>query len=296
MRCWLVLQILAAGAAGCAGPEVTLTYTFPADLPVPAGGRVHLAGVTVAGAPGQPYGAPAMEALTRRLNASRRFGLAPSAGQAQMAVSATLHLTACDARNARAIRRYDPQRRTTERVRVPTLVRTASARMVFAVTEPATGRQLASAETRSRYSSAEDPRTRGALGLFRPDEPARVPPIHTIYRELIDDCVGTFWDMLQPRQVRVTVILRPTLNPHGAKGIAAAEAGEFARAARHFADAAASEPRNPDLLLNRAVCAEKAGQLATALAAYERLIQLRRAHQLPAHAGARRVKRVLGQQ
>ena len=296
MRCSPAILIVAAGLAGCGGPVVTMSYTFSPDLPVPATGLVRVGPFTVAEGTDARYGAVAAEALARRLRDSFWFAPADASGAAQMAIAATVRLTACDTGGARTVRKFNPQRNTTESVRVATLIRTASARMVFTVTDPAGGGQFASAETRRNYTSADDPRTRGDLGLLRPDDPANVPPIDTIHRELIDHCVQTFWDMLQPRTIVVTVQLRPTVNPDGVQGLAAAGNGEFTHAAGHFAAAVAAEPSNPDLLFNHAVTAEKAGQFPTALAAYNRLLLLPRGHQLLAYQGAQRIKRVMRQQ
>jgi len=272
-----------------------MDYTFGADLPVPPGGAVRLGAVTVAEGDGR-YAPVAAEALARRLAASPLFALAAPDGPARMCLSATVEVSARDEKGQRLLRQRAGGKGLLEPVPVPTLIRKASARMVFVVADAATGRQIASAETRREYTSAQDPRTRGVLGLYRPDDPARVPAVDVIAPELIDECVETFWNMLQPRPVRVTVRLRPTLNPHGARGMAAARAGDFVRASQHFADAAASEPRHADLLLNYAVCAEKARLPATALTAYEALLKLGRTHQLTAQHGARRVHRAMRQQ
>jgi len=293
MRLAVSVLIVAAGAAGGCGPAVTVDYTFGADLPVPPTGPVRVGPIAVA--EGSPlYGPVAAEALRRRLEASPLLALAPEGKEARMTVSATLETTASDEKGDRLIRRLVEGGPRAGAVRVPTLVRKASARMVFVVTDAA-GRQIASAETRRRYTSAEDPRTRGALGLYRGDDPARVPPTDAILRGLVDGCVETFWNMLQPRPVRVTVRLRPTLNPHGIRGLAAVRKGDFVQASHRFYDAVASEPRNPDLLLNQAVCAEKAHLPATALTAYEALLKLGRGHQVIARQGVRRVRRAMRQ-
>jgi tetratricopeptide (TPR) repeat protein len=291
----LVISVAAAGAAlsGCGGPEVKFTHTLPPDLPVPAKGSVFVGQVAVASGPEDSYAKFTAERLTEQLRGSPTHALAESAGRADLAVSAQLHVETSQRQGTRVIRRFNPQRRRVEVLDAATLVRTAAVRADFVVTDAKTGQKLAAAETRQAYNSADDPRSRGPLGLDRPDGPTHLPPAETIVRELLAACVETFLHMVQPRQVAVQARLRGSGSPEGRKGLAAAGEGGFDRAVEHLSAAVQAQPENADLRFNLALCAEAAGELQTALVHYEAGVKASGGRDRQAAEAAQRVKRVL---
>lgn len=289
----LVIAVAWGTLTGCGGPVVKLTHALPADLPVPAKASVFVGQITVASGREDSYAQFVASRLAEHLRGSADHPLAESANRADLAVSAQLHVQTSESQGTRAIRRFNPQRRLVEVLDAATLVRTATVRADFVVTDAKTGQKLAAAETRQPYNSADDPRTRGPLGLDRPDGPTHVPPAETIVRELLAACVETFIHMIQPRQVVAEGRLRGTGSPEGRKGLAAAAQGDFTRAAEHLSAAVQAQPENADLRFNLALCAEAGGKLETALANYEAAVKASGGRDRQAAEAAQRVKRLL---
>jgi len=294
------MVFLATAAGGCAPPVVTIRHTLPADLPVGAGRAVHVEPFVLgAPAPGDLGGLEPAKAvaamLTERLAPADGHRLAASSAEAELIVSGTLYLHADQTTGRRAVRRYNARRRRTEVVDVPTLTRTATARVDFVIRDVKAGGQYV-AETRRSYNSAGDPRTRGPRGLDRADQPAHVPATEAIVRELLTGCVETFWQMIQPRQIAVDVPLRAVGGAEGHEGLTAAAGAGYDKAVEAFAAAASAQPDSADVLFNLAVCAERAGDLNRSLGAYEKVVALTRGADVHAAHGAARVRRALAAQ
>jgi len=163
----------------------------------------------------------------------------------------------------------------------------------FGVARPGAKDRLFTIETRRSYTSPEDPRVRGELGLDRPDDPARVPPADDILKELLAQCADEFFDMISPREVTADVPMRGTWNADGSAGLKAAEAGDFAAAVGHLEAAVAAEPKDVNLLFNLAAACEAAGNLEEALAHYKAVVERTQGQDAVAAEAAQRVERVL---
>jgi len=284
--------ILLAGmlpAAGCAGPEIAVRHVLPADLPVPPDAVLAVGDVQLADGGPKAYADFTAAELNRRIRAA---GRGDGAGP-KMTLSADLHVRTDETQATRTVRRYNPRRRKTEQLEVPTLVRTAAVRAVFVVSTDSPDRRIGAAETRDSYNSADDPRTRGRLGLDRPDRPDFVPPAETIVRELLAGCVGQFWRMIQPPHVEAKLRLRPAPGQAGRRGLEAAAEGKFPEAVRHLAAALAARPDSADLRFDLAACAEAAGNLPEALRHYASLVKTTAGKDAEARGGAERVRRIL---
>jgi len=293
MRKWsAVLAVAAAWASGCAGPEVTVRHVLPADLPVGREATVFVAPFKAVSGD-RTYADFAASELAGRLETSPSHRPVRSREDAGLVVSADVRVRTDEDKGTRSIRRLDPAERKAERIDVATVVRTASVRVDFVVTDAKTGRRVAGAETRERYDSRDDPRARGGLGLDRPDNKAFLPELDTVVRELLIACVDTFCRMIRPREVAATVTLRHAAGEEAAKGLAAAGKGDFADAAEHLAVAAARQPKSNELKFDLAVCLEAAGRLREALTHYEAVLEADAKGYPQAAAGAARLRKVL---
>jgi len=287
----LAWVLLATGLAGCGG-VVTVRHVLPADLPGPArADALHVGAFTAA--QGAPYAERAAKLLLGRLEELGKSrpptGEIP-AGQA-VTVSGEVYVQTHDARGTRIVRRRDPETERYADVELPTLVRTATVRVDFTLTG-ADGRRLAGAETRAQYDSLDDPRVRGELGLARPADPAKVPPVEQIADELLAGCVDTFVRMVRPPVVTAPMKLRGTLNADGGRAVKEALEGNYEAALPLARAAAAAEPKNADLLLNLAIIEELCGELDSALGHYTQLANASTDPNHPARSAVQRVRRV----
>jgi len=288
--------VLILAAVGCGPPVLAVRHRLAPDLPIPAGAaRVRLGEFTVADGPADGYAAFVAERLTERLEASGAYSVATreARGPADIVVGARLGIQTKDAEQPRTIRRLNPDTRQMEIFDVPGLVRTVEVVAAFNVQVVRTGRTLG-VETRRSYRSTDDPRTRGPLGLERPDDPANVPAAEMIVRELLDACVREFVGMLAPGEVAARIPLRPAPGPSGAKGLEAARRGEYAAAVGHFKDALKTNPDDANLLFDLAAVSECAGELQAALVLYRKVQELTGDRDIAAHEGAVRVARAAG--
>ena len=287
----LMCVVLALGLAGCGG-VVTVRHVLPADLPVPQRADALTVG-TFTAAQGTPYAERAAKLLLGRLGelakSQPQTGEIP-AGQA-VTVSGEVYVQTHDARGRRTVRRRDPETESYADVELPTLVRTTAVRVDFTLTG-ADGRRIAGAETRAQYDSLDDPRVRGELGLARPADPAKVPPVEQIADELLAECVDAFARMLTPPVVTAPMKLRGTLNADGRRAVNEALEGNYEAALPLARAAAAAEPKNADLLLNLAIIEELCGQLDSALGHYAQLANDSTDPNHPARSAAQRVRRV----
>ncbi len=248
-------SLIAAGLlclAGCAGPTVEIVYVLPPDVPVDAGAAVGSIGAVTVEAedPGDLRpGAALRDALTAALDP----------GEGTLAVSATGTLKRTETPGERTIRR--PAGAGLSEQVVPTLRRRAEARIVFTVTG---GGEPIAVEAHETYDSADDPRTRGPLGLARADAPENIPPIETIYRELLAAGAESLAGMLRPAEVRATEPLRPI----GAETRQAVERGDYPAAVGRLEARLADHPTDADAYFNLGVLNEKLGNLSAAEDAY----------------------------
>jgi len=288
--------VLILAAVGCGPPVLAVRHRLAPDLPIPAGAaRVRLGEFTVADGPADGYAAFVAERLAERLEASGGYGVATreARGSADLVVGARLGIQAKDVEQPRTVRRLNPDTRQMELFDVPGLVRTVEVLAAFDVQILRTGRKIG-VETRRSYRSTDDPRTRGPLGLDRPDDPANVPAAETIVRELLGACVEEFVGMLAPGEVTARIPLRPAPGPSGAKGLEAARRGEYAAAVGHFKDALKAKPDDANLLFDLAAVSECAGELEAALELYRKVQELTGDRDVGAHESAVRVARAAG--
>ncbi len=258
----VAVALLAAGLVGCEPPSVAIDHVLPAALPIPDSARPLRAGqFQVTGDAGGGYAEHLAAALNQRLGDAN----APAGGGG--AVDGTIEVDVADETGNRTIRRVSAAGESVT-AEVPTLVRTASVRVVFAPRGPG-GQALPMAEVRRSYSSAGDAAVRGPLGFKRADDPARVPPASEIVRGLLDDCADAFVRMTTPARSTVTMPLRP---------------GGADTSAR---------PESVDAHYNAAVAAEAAGRYEEARRLYLRAWELSKEHDLPSHQAADRLAVVL---
>ena len=286
--------ILVAAAVGCGPPVLAVRHRLAPDLPIPAGAtRVGVFAVTAEGE--DAYAAFVAETLTERLEAGGAYTVVTHdpAGPADLVVGTRLGVETKDVEQSRTVRRLNPDTRQMELFDVPGLVRTVEVLAVFDVQILQIGRTI-SVETRRSYRSTADPRTRGPLGLERPDDPANVPAVEMVVRELLGACVEEFVAMLAPGEVAARIPLRPAPGPSGAKGLEAARRGEYTAAIAHFEEARKAYPRNVDLLFNLAAVSECAGELQAAIKRYREVQALTGDQDVAAHEGAVRVARAAG--
>jgi len=281
-------------AVGCGGPVVTVRHALPAALPLPADVEMVRVGTFNVKPAGRREAAALMtEALQKRL--SRHWAIDGDAGTRAKAleVGGAIAVDTKDVKGLRNIRQWTSGGREWVVVQVPTLVRSATVAVEFAVFRPGAKERLLTVETRRSYTSPEDPRVRGELGLERPDDPARVPPVDEIVRELVGRCADEFIDMIAPREVTADVPMRGTWNADGSAGLKAAEQGDFAEAVRHLEAAVASDPGDDNLLFDLAAACEAAGKLADALTHYTAVVERTKGRDAVAAEAAQRVERVL---
>jgi len=284
---------------GCDGPVVSIRHVLPPDFPAPYDVRDIACGqfVVVAG-PEDAYGVKAAEMLRERLRQRRRPGLPPVGLSEADPVSITgkLYIETEDRSGVRTIRVRDPQTSAVKPRQVDYLIRTAAVRVDFVTTRVRDDFPVGTVLTRRSYSSLSDPRVRGELGMSRPDDPADVPNVETIVTELLADCVDEFCGMINPYEVTATVALRGVLDPRGRKALAAARSGDYQAALTHCKAAAASRPRDLDLLFNLAVLEEAAGDSKAALAHYQEVAKRSGGGDEATQTAIDRISRVLARQ
>ena len=280
--------------AGCSGPVVTVRHALPAAVPLPAGVEtVRVRKFAVHAADTGEVAALLTESLQKRL--SRHWAIDGDARARARAVDVggTITLETKDVKGTRTVRQWEGETRTWRAVQAPTLVRSATATVEFAVFRSGAKDRLLTIETRRSYTSPEDPRVRGELGLERPDDPARVPPMDRILRVLLGRCADSLVEMISPREVTADVPMRGTWNSAGSAGLKAAAEGDFAAAVRHLEAAVASDPKDVNLLFDLAAACEAAGKLEEALTHYKAVVERTKGQDTVAAEAVKRVERVL---
>ncbi len=285
----LVVGVLAGLACGCGGPVVTVRHTLPSDLPVLLGRqKMNVGRFQLVSGPKGDYGRTVAELLGEKVSVFCADG-----GPAHPEVNGRIRITTFDKPGSRSIRRGNPARSPLEPVDVDTLVRSVDVRVEFLVTFGRENRRIATVETRERYNSLADARVRGELALGRADDPAAVPSVETIVKELLARCVDTFARMVTPPEVVAEVPLRGTLDIRGRQSLAAAREEDYEGALAHAAAAARLHPKDANLLFNLGVLQEKSGQLAGALAAFQAVSDRTSGRDKQAAAAITRIKRIL---
>jgi hypothetical protein len=285
--------LVAAMLGGCAGPVLTVRHDLPAAVPLPPGvARLEAGdfGVT------PPELAAMGEFVACRLG-ERFKALWPDAGGKALRVGGTIVLKTRDDAGSREVRVYDAKAAKWVTAVLPTLTRTASADVNFAVADGSV--RVFGVDARQEYTSAADPRVRGETGLERPDDPARMPPADTAFKEMLEACAEEFVGMVQPLSLTVRLETRGTLNGAGSAGLKAAKAGDYAEAQRLCREAATGDPKSADLHFNLAAVSEAAGDLSTARAEYEAAAKLKPeddAAKEGAVRAARLMERIAGEQ
>ncbi len=288
--------VSAALVAGCGPGAITVTHRLPAALPVPPDVRAIEAGeATVAAGPQDGYGPFVTAALNERLRGLKgSTGVAADLRPGDVArVGSRIQITITDTAGSRQVRRWDPETRQLTPATLETLTRDIAVRVDFELVRGAGGERLLAVETRRTYGSAGDPAVRGELGLERPDDPERVPPVKAIVEELLAECVASFCRMIAPVDVTVEIPLRPVGGRSARAGLAAAKAGDFVAASDHFAAAAEAAPDDVDIRFNLAAVSEAAGAMARALGNYKRAAEAAQGKDEGARAGAERVARII---
>jgi TolA-binding protein len=283
--------------AGCSPPSVILRHVMPGDLDLPAGAKSIAVGpCTVASGPAGTFGPMMAERLAKRLAELGTYEVrdlkAPAGPAADLVVAATLTVETRDETGTRLVRRLDPATQQTTQASVPTLLRTASVRADFVVTMPA-GQRLGAAEVHARYSSSNDPRTRGPLGLDRPDDPSGVPATETIVGELIDQCAAGLVRMLAPATMEARVPMRPASGDAAQQAWTALGQGDFATAAKGFEAALSQNPDDANLRFNLAVCQEAAGDFRAARTNYQAVWDASKQQDREAQEGLKRVSHLI---
>ncbi len=280
--------LIAMLLAGCGAPAVTVSHTLPASVPLGADiGQLQAGNIAITGYD-TAIGESATDILAKRIAQAKL-----PAGSQTARVDVKAVISVVDNEGQRQMRRVNPQTKQIEIVDLPSLVRIIDLKAEFAVVDPASGKALLAVDTHRSYTSTDDPRMWGELGLARPDDPDQVPPAETVLREMFADSVDEFCNMLAPVVVTETIQMRPTLNSDGQAGLKAAETGDFAAALSHLQTATSAEPKNVDLMFDKGVVAEAAGQLEEAIESYQAAFTLSNETDAQAQSGAERVRKVI---
>jgi hypothetical protein len=290
---WVPASLAAAFLIGCGQPTLTVRHRLPPDLPQAAGiAAVRPGRVQVTPSLEGPFEEVLTEMLAKRLSGDA-LAAAPGHSPVEAVIDATCDIRTDANQNTRRIRRWHLESRDIVLQPAPSLVRTTKVRVDFLLRDAHTGRTLAAVETHESHDSDSDPRSTGALGLGRPDDPALVPDTHTVVRELLAACVDTLARMIQPAELERTLPLRGALVGGADRANRAAAAGKLTEAAERLRTCLQSHPRHGDLWFNLGAIEEAAGRLEQAEEAYRETSKLRKGRDAPAAEGLRRVRRIL---
>ena len=301
----VVLAIGACCIMGCAPPVIRVRHVIPGALPLPDNIAALQAGtfIVASAPPDRADGLPALMheiAATVLAESPIRFperSVSSSAALREQTpanvatVSGTIAIGAKDTHGKRKIHRRDPETGGLEPFELPTLVRTADARVEFHVRKD--GRELGAVEVRRAYSSAADADVRGELGLQRGDDPERVPEAEAIFRRLLTECVEAFARMAAPVEVTAEIPLRPAPGSRARDAVDAARKGDLLQAYNHYSWAVREAPEIAELNFNYAATAEANDKLAEAAKHYAKAWELSDEKDAEAKQSAARVRRIL---
>jgi len=290
----MLLAAWAAGAAGCAAPALSVRHTLPAPVPLPKGTEMVRVGAFRVTPAGHEHAAAVLtEALQKRL--SRHWAIDGDADARARAVRMTgrIALETNEARGTRPVRTWDEAAGAWQDRKVPTFVRTASAHVTCRVTPPDAGGTGFAVEAERSYDSTADPQVRGELGLGRPDDPDRVPPMDTIVAGLLDGCADDVVHMLAPQAVEADIQTRAVWDGEANEGLKAAEAGRWDQAIEHLVNAVEKNPDDTAVRFDLAAALEATGRLEAALGHYQAVLERTDGKDTDAALAAQRVERVL---
>ncbi len=285
--------------AGCTGPVVTISHALPGAVGVPEDiERIEVGKFTLAGEPEDEFADFVAKSLRDRLVQQWAPKDQTTSGPETPAnevlhVAGNIRIETRDSCGTRTVRRWNSSASRMEVQDVETLVRTAEVAVDFTVGSGPGEEPIVTVETRRSYSSANDPRVRGDLGLDRSDDPRRIPRTEAIVTRLLDECMEEFCGMILPLEITERIALRGTIHREGIAGLKAMEAGDFETALQQFEAASAKAPDDVNLRFNWAVAAEAAGYLTLALAQYEEVVKRTNQRDLPAAQAIIRINRVL---
>jgi len=290
MRFWtagVLVVVLVWGVAGCGGPTVAITHYLPGAVPMPDGVTSFRAGtLSVEGFTEGGITFTMTKMLGEKLSALGR------PGGSTVVVDAVARVNVSETKGTARVRRWNAETRKLDALELPALVRKVDVEMDFTITRPGSKR-IVTVETRRSYSSAEDPRIRGELGLQRPDDPVHVPPTGQIVRELLSECADALCRMLAPDEIPVELAMRQTSIREGRRGLAAAKKGDYGMAKEHFEAGLERYPNSKALWFNLALSAEATDDLEAALQAYDQLVTRTGGRDREADDGATRTRRIL---
>lgn len=322
--CLAALSVcLAAGS--CAPPTVSLHTYLPAALPLPWFTRLRVGEFTVvdagappgggaatqADAPSATVAVPVTPALAKFVNARldehlymkerinpRLAETQPAGAGGEYFINGTIRAAIRDTRGSRRVQLRAPSTQPAMSKELPTLVRRVRLQVEFAVTwagkgEAPGGRDLGTVEVVRAYDSALDPAVRGELGLERPDDPNRVPPVEAIVDDLLAQCARAFRCMISPTPIGALVRLRPAWGPEADKAFAAIREHSYGLVVEEFRKALAVDPNSPARIFNFAVAAEAGDEFDLAERHYQRAYGLSGEKDDEAYDGARRCRRVI---
>jgi hypothetical protein len=261
MRVTMLLPIVAIalpGLVGCEPPTVTIRHEFASPVGTPADLRpARAAPLEVVEGPADGYGK----------HASDHFAAAygPSTLTAAGTVGGRLFIKVDNTEGTRVIRNLADDGTMSEQT-IPTLVRGVELRAEF--TWDARQGHPVTVEVRRRYNSTADPDVRGEYGLYRVDDPDRVPATDAIIRRLIEAAVEEFVGMIRPITHEAKVQLEPVKGPAAKKAFDLAEEGEYQLAAAGFGFV-----EGPSAKFNSAVMTEAACDYAEALRLYSHVVE-----------------------
>ena len=283
-----VAALLAAAMGGCSAPVATIVHRLPAPLEIKGDlGDLTVREFRLTDDSGQAVADFAAQALRDRLAAVA----GPASGDATLPVDALIDVVVTDTDTQRMVGNWNPETGEVYSAPVPSLIRQADVAAQFMVLEP--DGSVVVAEIRRTYDSRTDPATWGELGLNRSDDPLGVPSAEVVVQQLLSEVVDGFVEMIRPLEVRVDVPMRWVGGPNADKALAAAEKGDFVSALANFEAQQLRRPDDVNLLFDVAVAAEAAGELQTALAAYQEVVELTDSKDVEAATGADRLARIM---
>ena len=297
----LLLALSAAVSAGCGrldfGRTIEIRYTVPGRAGIPRHvRRLGIAAFEGATPEARAWGAEAADMLAARLGEmnrrSGRFDLIDRGHFQKLMAERGRYVRAVDAASAKDIARLaDADAMIYGTVSVETEDRRGTRTAVHPITrrpvdEPHLrrfcraavsitvgdgrdgGTLMAAAEAAEFDSDAGEPsamdRFRGLFGSDGDD----VPPVHRVYRSLIEQIVQRFVDRMTPRTVRFREQLGRGDSDLVGRGNVLALAGEHTEALLAYRRAAAAAPGDDEARFNAGLMCERLGRFAEAAGFY----------------------------
>ncbi|RPI62127.1 MAG: tetratricopeptide repeat protein, partial [Planctomycetaceae bacterium] len=257
---------------GCGEPVVEITHKYQADLPVPPNTKYVSVGQFSAEIkpelmPEGELAADAADSLAITLLTTDTFAVQSATSRpatADLYITGKISVTVKDDNGTRKVRIASSVPPLKE---VPTLVRNVEVRIVFQLTALPGGKSIGTVETVQKYSSMQDPGTRGENGLLRPDDPSNVPPVGDIVKRLIPGCARTLVSMIQTVDETTRVTLRPASDYMSREALSLVRQKKYAEALTP-ARVAVGMDNSDAAIFNLAVLCEATGNYDDALQYY----------------------------